>query len=139
MATEGREKLDEPETAGDRCSEIVGGELSGVGGEGSREGDDGGEEDGREMHKDVVMLINRTAYLMESFSFPQFPAKVHVALYTNVGNAIALRKRIISAAAAQGEDGEREREALNFAFISARPVGQIDGLIVSLPSLTALR
>ena len=75
---------------------------------------------------------------MESFSFPQFPAKVHVALYINVGNGIALRKRIISAAAARGEDGKREREALNFAFIDARLVGQFNELIVSLPSLTAL-
>ena len=46
VATEGREKLDEPETAGDRCGKVVGGELCGVGGESSREGDDGGEEDG---------------------------------------------------------------------------------------------
>ena len=124
MATIGREKLDEPETVGDRSGKVVGGEHSGVDGESSREGDDDGEEDGGgEMHKDVVKLINRTAYLMESYSFPQFPAKVRVALYTNVGNAITLRKRIISAAAAQGEDGEREREALNFAFVDARLVG----------------
>ena len=134
MATVGREELDEPETAGDRCGKVVGGELSGVGGESSGEGDDGGEEG--EMHKDVVRLINRTACLMESFSFPQFPAKVHVALYTDVGNAGALRQRIIGAASARGEDGEREREALNFAFIDGRLVGQIDGLTVS--SITTL-
>ncbi|KAF5388147.1 hypothetical protein D9615_000010 [Tricholomella constricta] len=60
---------------------------------------------------------------METFTFPQFSTDrsvVHTALYTNISNAAALRKRIIEAAVAEGEAGERERDAVNFAFIDAR-------------------
>lgn len=63
---------------------------------------------------------------METFSFPQFSpdrSTVHVALFTDVTNSTSLRKRIVDAAAAQGEAGEREREAVNFGFIDARLVG----------------
>jgi EKC/KEOPS complex subunit CGI121/TPRKB len=62
---------------------------------------------------------------MEVFSFPQFPAPsslVHAALYTQVTNATALRKRIIDASTAQGPQGDQEREAVNFSFINARLV-----------------
>ncbi|KAG5645762.1 hypothetical protein DXG03_005299 [Asterophora parasitica] len=60
---------------------------------------------------------------METISFPHFSpdrSTVHAALYTNVTNGAALRKRIIDAAVIEGEDGERERDAVNFAFIDAR-------------------
>ncbi|GLB33373.1 putative CGI121 TPRKB family protein [Lyophyllum shimeji] len=60
---------------------------------------------------------------METFTFPQFSRErstVHAALFTNVSNAGALRKRIIDAAGMEGEAGERERDAVNFAFIDAR-------------------
>jgi hypothetical protein len=64
---------------------------------------------------------------MEFFSFPFLPpnySAAHVALFTNIKNAIHLRKRIIEAAAMNGEEGDREREAVNFAFIDASLVGQ---------------
>jgi hypothetical protein len=64
---------------------------------------------------------------MESFSFPFLPASysaVHVALFTEIKNAVPLRRRIIDAATMNGEEGDREREAVNFAFINARLVGQ---------------
>jgi EKC/KEOPS complex subunit CGI121/TPRKB len=64
---------------------------------------------------------------MESFSFPALPPNqsvVHATLYTNIKNAISLRCRIIEAAAMKGEEGDREREVVNFAFINARLVGQ---------------
>ncbi|KAJ7695735.1 kinase binding protein CGI-121-domain-containing protein [Mycena rosella] len=62
---------------------------------------------------------------MESYQLPQFPAHlscVHAALYTDVSDADLLRKRLITASTAEGVDGERERDALNFSFIEARLV-----------------
>jgi EKC/KEOPS complex subunit CGI121/TPRKB len=71
---------------------------------------------------------------MQSYELPQFPAHmscVHAALYTDVSDSELLRKRLITASVAEGSDGERERDALNFSFIEARlvwmfpaPVGQ---------------
>jgi EKC/KEOPS complex subunit CGI121/TPRKB len=64
---------------------------------------------------------------MESFSFPTLRphhSVAHATLYTDIKNAISLRRRIIGAAAMDGEEGDREREAVNFAFINARLVGQ---------------
>ncbi|RDB15625.1 hypothetical protein Hypma_004011 [Hypsizygus marmoreus] len=61
--------------------------------------------------------------MIETFTFPQFSpdrSVVHVGLYTNIKNAAGLRKRIIGAAGMQGEEGDREREAVNFAFVDAR-------------------
>ncbi|KAF8960249.1 kinase binding protein CGI-121-domain-containing protein [Flammula alnicola] len=60
---------------------------------------------------------------MESLHFLHFDARhsqAHIALFRNVTNAGALKSRIIAAATAQGEFGETEREAVNFAFIDAR-------------------
>ncbi|KAJ8456700.1 hypothetical protein ONZ45_g18614 [Pleurotus djamor] len=57
---------------------------------------------------------------MESFSYPHLSRVVYVALFTAVSNAAHLRQRIINAASLTGEDGERERDAVNFAFIDAR-------------------
>ncbi|KAG6813178.1 hypothetical protein H0H92_013298 [Tricholoma furcatifolium] len=60
---------------------------------------------------------------METFSFVQFTgsrAVVHAALYTNVSNGGEVRKRIIDAATAEGEEGEAARDAVNFAYIDAR-------------------
>ena len=47
---------------------------------------------------------------------------VHVALFRNVSNSADLKNRIIAASTAEGEEGEREREAVNFAFVDARLV-----------------
>jgi EKC/KEOPS complex subunit CGI121/TPRKB len=63
--------------------------------------------------------------MMETFTFTQFSpdrSKAYVALYTDVRNAGELRKRIVDASGAEGEEGERQRDAVNFAFIDARLV-----------------
>ena len=76
---------------------------------------------------------------MESFSFPSLPSNhsvVHATLYTNVQNAIALRRRIIEAATMNGEEGVREREAVNFAFVNAGLVGQL--LVYSFESYSGV-
>ncbi|KAJ7223171.1 kinase binding protein CGI-121-domain-containing protein [Mycena pura] len=60
---------------------------------------------------------------MESYQLPHFPAHlsyVHAVLFTDVSDADLLRMRLITASTAEGIDGERERDALNFAFIEAR-------------------
>lgn len=62
---------------------------------------------------------------METYIHPQFPdhlSVVHVALYTAVTNASLLRARIIKAATTHGAEGDRERDAVNFAFVNARLV-----------------
>ncbi|KAK7048125.1 kinase binding protein CGI-121-domain-containing protein [Favolaschia claudopus] len=60
---------------------------------------------------------------MHSYQLPDFPSDVscvHAALYTDVTDSDSLRKRLIAASTAEGSDGERERDAVNFAFIEAR-------------------
>ncbi|KAF9453144.1 CGI-121-domain-containing protein [Macrolepiota fuliginosa MF-IS2] len=60
---------------------------------------------------------------MDLFYFPHLAperATTHVALFRNVTNAAALRKRIIGASTMSGEAGELEREEINYAFIEAR-------------------
>lgn len=54
--------------------------------------------------------------------FPAELSRVHIALFTRVQNAEKLRSRLISASTAEGEEGEKEREAVNFAFVDAAPV-----------------
>lgn len=64
---------------------------------------------------------------METFTNPHFPRNLsvaHVALYAPVNNAKDLRSRIIKAATLDGDEGEQERQAVNFAFIDARLVSQ---------------
>ncbi|KAF7433549.1 hypothetical protein PC9H_005507 [Pleurotus ostreatus] len=60
---------------------------------------------------------------METFTNPHFPRNLsvaHVALFAPVNNAKDLRSRIIKAATLDGDEGEQERQAVNFAFIDAR-------------------
>ncbi|PPQ73107.1 hypothetical protein CVT26_014728 [Gymnopilus dilepis] len=62
---------------------------------------------------------------MESLCYPQFDSRhsqVHIALFRNVSNAAAVKARIIAASTAEGEFGEKEREAVNFAFVEARMI-----------------
>ncbi|KDQ14117.1 hypothetical protein BOTBODRAFT_159657 [Botryobasidium botryosum FD-172 SS1] len=47
---------------------------------------------------------------------------VYIALFANVANAAAIRNRIVAAASLRGEEGERERNEINFAFLDARPI-----------------
>ncbi|KAJ6584670.1 CGI-121-domain-containing protein [Mycena capillaripes] len=65
---------------------------------------------------------------MQSYQLPQFPTHlscVHAALYTDVSDSALLRKRLITASTAEGSDGEREREAVNFSFIEARLITSV--------------
>ena len=62
---------------------------------------------------------------METFRYPQFPpefATVNIALFTDVQNASELKKRLVAASVMPGEEGEVEREAVNYAFVDARLV-----------------
>jgi len=58
---------------------------------------------------------------MDTLGFPQFdpPAKAHIALLRNVDNAAEVKARIIAASIVEGDSGDAEREAVNFAFIEA--------------------
>jgi len=67
--------------------------------------------------------VKRCNQDMEMYTHSQFPAHastVHIALYTDVTNASLLRARIIKAATPPGVEGDRERDAVNFAFVDAR-------------------
>lgn len=62
---------------------------------------------------------------MLSFHYAHLPtaiSTVHVALYTSVSNAAALRARIVRASQLEGTEGDAECEAVNFAFVEARLV-----------------
>jgi EKC/KEOPS complex subunit CGI121/TPRKB len=64
---------------------------------------------------------------MESLHFLHFQADrsyAHIALFRNVSTSEKLKNRIVSASLTEGELGDKEREALNFAFIDARLVSQ---------------
>lgn len=62
---------------------------------------------------------------MESFAYPHFSSIAHVALFNGVTNAAELRARIVRASSLEGDEGDAEREAVNFAFINARLVGEM--------------
>lgn len=63
---------------------------------------------------------------MQSYDYAHFPdysSNFHFALFTNVSNAADLRNRLVQASTMQGEEGEAERQAVDFAFIEATLVG----------------
>ena len=66
--------------------------------------------------------IHKSYIMLESYQYPQFAASIYIALYSTVWNAAQLRSRIIKAATAVGEEGDQEREAVNFAFVDAKMV-----------------
>ena len=68
--------------------------------------------------------------MLESYHYPQFDASTYIALYSTIRNATQLRSRIIKAATAVGDEGDREREAVNFAFVDAKMVCNSALLIV---------
>lgn len=81
--------------------------------------------------------VGARSSLMETHTYPHFPSevsKVHLGLYCNVSNAAELKKRLVTAATLAGEDGEREREAVNYAFIDATLVSIL--FFLYLPWLT---
>lgn len=64
---------------------------------------------------------------MESLHFPHLQVDysyAYIALFRNVSNSEKLKNRIVSASVAEGEFGDKEREAVNFTFIDARLVSQ---------------
>ncbi|KIY69039.1 CGI-121-domain-containing protein [Cylindrobasidium torrendii FP15055 ss-10] len=56
---------------------------------------------------------------MDSFTFDHLDAIAYYALYAPINNAASIRQRIVAAATADGPEGDREREEMNFAFIDA--------------------
>ncbi|KAH9056401.1 CGI-121-domain-containing protein [Lactarius vividus] len=62
---------------------------------------------------------------MESFAYPHFSSVAHVALFNRVTNAGEIRARIVRASSLEGDEGDAEREAVNFAFIDARLVTSV--------------
>ena len=64
-------------------------------------------------------------YTLNFQCFKPHHSHVHVALFRNVSNSADLKSRIIGASTSEGEEGEKEREAVNFAFIDARLVRDI--------------
>jgi EKC/KEOPS complex subunit CGI121/TPRKB len=62
---------------------------------------------------------------MESFAYPHFSSRAHVALFNCVTNAAELRARIVRASTLEGDEGDAEREAVNFAFIDARLITSV--------------
>lgn len=67
---------------------------------------------------------------MELFTFDHVRGvgsdTAYVALFSSVYNAANIRKRIVNASILAGDEGEEERDAVNFAFIDATLVCSID-------------
>lgn len=63
---------------------------------------------------------------MESFTLPHLPrpiSRVHIAQFASVTNAPAIRKRLIAASQApEDADGDRERAAVDAAFLEGAMV-----------------
>jgi EKC/KEOPS complex subunit CGI121/TPRKB len=72
--------------------------------------------------------------MIYEINFPNFKrarSKVFIALCKNVSNVTEVKTRIVSASITEGEAGEREREAVNFAFVNARLVSKTTIVISS--------
>lgn len=61
--------------------------------------------------------------LLEVYRCPEFIYPViYAAKFKHVKNAGAIRERIVKAATMEGPEGDKERDAVNFAFINAKLV-----------------
>lgn len=61
--------------------------------------------------------------LLEVYRCPEFIYPViFAAKFKHVKNAGAIRQRIVKAATMEGPEGDKERDAVNFAFINAKLV-----------------
>lgn len=72
------------------------------------------------VHWEPVFPSTITA--METFTFPTFPSyasPVHVALFNDVTNSAALRKKLIGASQMSGPEGDQARAEVDFGFIDA--------------------
>lgn len=58
---------------------------------------------------------------MESYPLPHHSANLSIALF-DISNAAALRSRLVAASTAVGEEGDHERERLDFAFVDGSMV-----------------
>jgi EKC/KEOPS complex subunit CGI121/TPRKB len=71
---------------------------------------------------------------MESYPLPHLSTTVHLALFSPLANAAALRTRLVSASQLPAnEEGERERRAVDFAFVDASRVRILSSLCYLLP------
>ncbi|GAA6031053.1 hypothetical protein JCM8097_003981 [Rhodosporidiobolus ruineniae] len=61
---------------------------------------------------------------MESYPLPHLSTTAHLALFTPLSpaSAASLRQRLVAASTAQGEAGDLERRAVDFAFLDASRV-----------------
>lgn len=62
---------------------------------------------------------------METYTLSHFPPSVntvHIALFEDVSNAPAIRKRLIQAATTDGEEGDRLKAEVDFGFLEGRMV-----------------
>lgn len=61
--------------------------------------------------------------LLEVYRCPEFIYPViYAAKFKHVKNAGAIRERIVKASTMEGPEGDKERDAVNFAFINAKLV-----------------
>jgi hypothetical protein len=77
----------------------------------------------------VLIAVRCFHVQMHFLHFQTDRSYAHIALFRNVLNSEKLKNRIVSASLTEGELGDKEREALNFAFINARLVSNPSMLI----------
>ncbi|KAG7529522.1 hypothetical protein FFLO_05590 [Filobasidium floriforme] len=74
---------------------------------------------------------------MESYHLSHFPvdhSSVHLAFFKNVTNSADLRKRLVAAATMEGEEGDRERDLLDYAFVEANMIVDREQLLTAIYS-----
>ncbi|KAH8083561.1 CGI-121-domain-containing protein [Filobasidium floriforme] len=74
---------------------------------------------------------------MESYHLSQFPddhSSVHLAFFKNVTNSADLRKRLVAAATMEGEEGDQERDLLDYAFVEANMIVDREQLLTAIYS-----
>ncbi|WVN90706.1 uncharacterized protein L203_105948 [Cryptococcus depauperatus CBS 7841] len=60
---------------------------------------------------------------METFTFESFPAVhsvIHIALFENVSNSAAIRKRLVAASQMGGAEGDAAKEEVDYGFVEAQ-------------------
>jgi len=69
---------------------------------------------------------------MECLHFAAFKKRAYIGLFENVSNAEEVLSRIQQAAKAEGPEGDKERELINYAFIDAELITSLLHLNVAL-------
>jgi EKC/KEOPS complex subunit CGI121/TPRKB len=78
---------------------------------------------------------------METYHFPNFPtyaSPVHIALFENVTNCSAMRKKLIAASTMEGEEGDKARSDVDYGFIDASLVCSPLHVLIQLDSAIIL-